>query len=50
LKPISAAQLGQQKATPAPAKTPEQPPAEKLMSIEDVKMMFPEDLEGLLNF
>ncbi len=50
LKSIAIAQHGQQKAIPAPMKTPEQPPAEKPMGIEDVKMMFPEDLEGLLNF
>jgi hypothetical protein len=50
LKSIAVAQLGQQKAAPAPAKTLEQLPVEKPMGIEDVKMMFPEDLEGLLNF
>jgi hypothetical protein len=50
LKSIAVTQLGQQKAAPAPTKTLEQLPVEKPMGIEDVKMMFPEDLEGLLNF
>ncbi|MEM1565548.1 MAG: hypothetical protein QW510_00455 [Candidatus Bathyarchaeia archaeon] len=48
LKSIAVAQLGQPKSAPTPV--PEQPPAEKPLGIEDVKMMFPEDLEGLLNF
>lgn len=51
LKSLAVAQLGQQKPAPtAPATMPEQPPAEKPLGIEDAKMMFPEDLEGLLNF
>ncbi|MBS7607849.1 MAG: hypothetical protein QXL77_03355 [Candidatus Bathyarchaeia archaeon] len=50
LKSIAVAQLGQQKPAPTPTTAPEQPPAEKPLGVEDVKMMFPEDLEGLLNF
>jgi len=42
--------LDSRKPPPAPTKTLEQLPVEKPMGIEDVKMMFPEDLEGLLNF
>ncbi|MEM2281716.1 MAG: hypothetical protein QXZ68_07010 [Candidatus Bathyarchaeia archaeon] len=47
LKSIAVSQLGQQRPTPA---APERRPAERPLGIEDVKMMFPEDLEGLLNF
>ncbi|MEM3622298.1 MAG: hypothetical protein QXR76_00830 [Candidatus Bathyarchaeia archaeon] len=37
--------------TPTPAPTPMMPkPQERLQGIEDIKMMFPEDLENLLNF
>ncbi|MEM0057661.1 MAG: hypothetical protein QXG58_05780 [Candidatus Bathyarchaeia archaeon] len=51
LKSIAVAQLGQQRpTTAAPTPISEQPPTEKPLGIEDVKMMFPEDLEGLLNF
>ncbi|MBS7647129.1 MAG: hypothetical protein QXK93_02200 [Candidatus Bathyarchaeia archaeon] len=50
LKSIAVSQLGQQKPPPTQITTPEQPPLEKPLGIEDVKMMFPEDLEGLLNF
>jgi hypothetical protein len=47
LKSIAVSQLAPQTPT-APA--PETPQAEKPLDIDDVKMMFPEDLEGLLNF
>ncbi|MEM1564333.1 MAG: hypothetical protein QW161_06660 [Candidatus Bathyarchaeia archaeon] len=47
LKSIAVSQLAQpQPTTPVQEKTE----AEKPLSIDDVKMMFPEDLEGLLNF
>lgn len=47
LKSLAVSQL----APPTPTPTvPETPQAEKPLGIEDVKMMFPEDLEGLLNF
>jgi hypothetical protein len=37
--------------TPTPAPTPIMTkPPERLQGIEDIKMMFPEDLENLLNF
>ena len=37
--------------TPTPTPTPMMPkPPERLQGIEDIKMMFPEDLENLLNF
>ncbi len=49
LRSIAVSQLAQ--PTPAPATpAPEKPEAEKSLDIDDVKMMFPEDLEGLLNF
>jgi len=48
LKSIAVSQLAPSPSAPAPA--PEAPHAEKPLSIDDVKMMFPEDLEGLLNF
>lgn len=48
LKSIAFSQLAQpQPTTPT---VPEKTEAEKPLSIDDVKMMFPEDLEGLLNF
>lgn len=50
LKSIAVAQLGQPKQALTTTTAPEQPSAEKPLGIEDVKMMFPEDLEGLLNF
>ena len=50
LKSIAVSQIAPQTPT-APATTaPETPQAEKPLDIDDVKMMFPEDLEGLLNF
>lgn len=49
LKSLAVSQIAQPLAAPAPAPvTPEAP--EKETSIEDVKMMFPEDLENLLSF
>ncbi|MGC8997982.1 MAG: hypothetical protein ACP5JW_01055 [Candidatus Bathyarchaeia archaeon] len=51
LKSIAVSQLAPQPTAPTPsAPAPEAPQAEKPLSIDDVKMMFPEDLEGLLNF
>jgi hypothetical protein len=51
LKTIAVSQLAPPSSEPAPpAPAPEAPQAEKPLSIDDVKMMFPEDLEGLLNF
>ncbi|MEM2465774.1 MAG: hypothetical protein QXZ47_00505 [Candidatus Bathyarchaeia archaeon] len=44
LRSIAVSQLAQ------PPPTPERHEAEKPLGINDVKMMFPEDLEGLLNF
>jgi hypothetical protein len=49
LKSIAVSQLAQPTPTPT-APAPETPQAEKPLDIDDVKMMFPEDLEGLLNF
>ncbi|MEM2970890.1 MAG: hypothetical protein QW270_00495 [Candidatus Bathyarchaeia archaeon] len=50
LKSIAVSQLAQPPTSPAPI-TPTTPkPTEKTQSIEDIKMMFPEDLEDLLNF
>ncbi|MEM3616299.1 MAG: hypothetical protein QXN95_04580 [Candidatus Bathyarchaeia archaeon] len=48
LRSIAVSQLAQPTAPTTP--TPEKPEAEKPLGIDDVKMMFPEDLEGLLNF
>ncbi len=49
LKSLAVSQLAQPAVAPAPAPvTPEV--SEKMQSIEDVKMMFPEDLESLLSF
>jgi hypothetical protein len=47
LKSLAVSQITQPAAAPAPA-TPEV--YEKKMSIEDIKTMFPEDLENLLSF
>jgi hypothetical protein len=49
LKTIAVSRITQPTAPTTPPK-PETPQAEKPLGIEDVKMMFPEDLEGLLNF
>jgi len=53
LKSIAVSQLAQPAAvpTPTPAPTPVMPKVpERVQSIEDIKMMFPEDLENLLSF
>ena len=54
IKSIAVSQLAQPPAapvSPAPTPTPVTPkPTEKMQSIEDIKMMFPEDLEDLLSF
>jgi hypothetical protein len=49
LKTIAVSRITQPTAPTMPPK-PETPQTEKPLGIEDVKMMFPEDLEGLLNF
>ena len=49
LKSIAVSRISQP-AAPAAPPTPETPQAEKPLNIDDVKMMFPEDLKGLLNF
>ncbi len=52
LKSLAVSQITQPPAAPAaPAPTPVTPEVyEKETSIEDVKMMFPEDLENMLSF
>ncbi|MGC9346410.1 MAG: hypothetical protein ACP5ER_06460 [Candidatus Bathyarchaeales archaeon] len=52
LKSLAVSQIAQPPAAPvAPAPTPITPEVyEKETSIEDVKMMFPEDLENMLSF
>jgi len=53
LKSIAVSQLAQPAAalTPTPTPPPVMPkPSERLQAIEDIKMMFPEDLENLLSF
>ena len=50
LKPITVSQLPQPITTPS-TPTPAMPKVfEKVQAIEDIKTMFPEDLENLLNF
>ncbi len=50
LKAIAVSQLPQPLATsPTPAPVMQRAP-ERMQSIEDIKMMFPEDLESLLSF
>ena len=50
LKSIAVSQLPQPLATP-PTPAPAMPKApERMQAIEDIKMMFPEDLESLLSF
>jgi hypothetical protein len=50
LKSIAVSQLPQPLTTP-PTPAPTMPKApEKMQAIEDIKMMFPEDLENLLSF
>ncbi|MEM2987741.1 MAG: hypothetical protein QXK26_01715 [Candidatus Bathyarchaeia archaeon] len=48
LKSIAVSQLAPPTAPITP--TTEAPQVQKPLNIDDVKMMFPEDLEGLLNF
>jgi len=51
LKSLAVSQLPAPAPTPTPSPTPTPTPApERLQSIEDIKMMFPEGLENLLNF
>jgi len=53
LKSIAVSQLSQPPvaSTPAPAPAPVVPTvSERTQSVEDIKMMFPEDLESLLSF
>ena len=50
LKTIAVSQLAPPSSAPAPPAQAPEAPQEKPLSIDDVKMMFPEDLEGLLNF
>jgi len=51
LKSIAVSQLGPPAAPPTTTPTPVMPKvSEKTQSIEDIKMMFPEDLESLLSF
>lgn len=49
LKSLAVSQIAQPTAAPAPTPVTREA-TEKETSIEDVKMMFPEDLEDLLNF
>lgn len=49
LKSLAVSQITQPLAAP-PAPTAPQPVVEKTRAIEDIKMMFPEDLENLLNY
>lgn len=51
LKSLAVSQLPQPSVTPSPAPVPVMPRSgERLQSVEDIKMMLPEDLESLLNF
>jgi hypothetical protein len=54
LKSIAVSKITQPLAAPPPTPLPSAPvlprPAEKSKLIEDIKMMFPEDLESMLNF
>lgn len=49
LKSLAVSQFPQPSVTPTPAPITVKP-AERLQSIEDIKMTLPEDLESLLNF
>jgi len=49
IKSIAVSQLPQQAAAPAPAPVAPKVP-ERMHSVEDIRMMFPEDLENLLSF
>jgi len=52
LRSLAASQLAQPQPTAqvTPTSAQEKPEVEKLLGIDDVKMMFPEELEGFLNF
>jgi len=49
LKPLAISQLPQPTAPPKPTPTLPKTP-ERIQPMEEIKMMFPEDLENLLNF
>jgi len=49
-QPLSTPAQPAQKPAPAPAVLGMPKPAERVKEIEDIKMMFPEDLENLLSF
>jgi len=48
LKSLAVSRITQPLAAPPPTPLPR--PAEKIKAIEDIKMMFPDDLENLLSF
>ena len=51
LKSLAVSQFPQPSVTPSPTHVPVMPrPGERLQSVEDIKMMLPEDLDSLLNF
>jgi hypothetical protein len=51
LKSVAVSQLGQPVTVPTPAPAPVAPRvSERTQSIEDIKTLFPEDLENLLSF
>lgn len=51
LKSLAVSQFPQPPATPSPTPVPTIPrPGERLQTVEDIKMVLPEDLESLLNF
>jgi hypothetical protein len=51
LKSLAVSQFPQPPVTPSPTPVTTMPkPAERLQSVEDIKMMLPEDLETLLSF
>ncbi|MGQ9538319.1 MAG: hypothetical protein ACUVTE_01850 [Candidatus Bathycorpusculaceae bacterium] len=50
LKSLAVSKLTQPAQPSAPAPMQEAPKIERALEMSDVKMMFPEDLEGLLNF
>lgn len=50
LKSLAVSKLTQPAQPSAPAPMQEAPKIERALEMGDVKMMFPEDLEGLLNF
>jgi len=51
LKSIAVSQLPQPVSAPTPTPAPVMPKGpERMQAVEDIKMMFPEDLENLLSF